>query len=320
ILDELGIPVIQTNLNVGSGSHAVQTATIMMRYEAHCLEHRPDLVIVVGDVNSTIACALTAKKLGLQVAHLESGLRSRDLGMPEEINRLLTDRISDVLWTPSRDADENLAAEGVDRKKISFVGNLMIDSLVRLKPRIDSIDIQENFGLKPHQYALLTLHRPSNVDEPERFLRIMREMERVVTELERPIVFPVHPRTRSMVERPEVREILERSHFLLFEPLSYVKFMALVQASQLLITDSGGIQEETTFLGIPCFTLRANTERPITILEGTNHLVEPENLMSTIRKSLAAGPRKAHPPQYWDGQSAARVVEDLFSRYWRTDA
>ena len=315
ILDDLEIPAPKINLEVGSGSHAVQTANIMIKYEALCLEEKPDLVIVVGDVNSTIACALTAKKLGLNVAHLESGLRSRDMSMPEEINRLLTDRIADVLWTPSPDGDENLLNEGVAKEKISYVGNLMIDSLVKMKPKIDAVNASEKYGLEDKSYAVVTLHRPSNVDHPDRFLSVMREIDRTAEAMGVKVVFPVHPRTHKMMELPQIKQIVENPRFMLLEPLPYLEFVSLFQTSRFLITDSGGIQEETTFLKVPCFTLRPNTERPITISHGTNRLVEPETLFATVDAAFRDGIDAPAGIQYWDGQGARRVVEDIERRF-----
>ncbi len=315
ILNDLEIPAPKTNLNVGSGSHAVQTANIMIRYEAHCEAHRPDLVVVVGDVNSTIACTLTAKKLGLQVAHLESGLRSWDMGMPEEINRLLTDRISDVLWTPSLDGNENLIKEGVHPSKISFVGNLMIDSLVKMQPKFDKIDVCERYALESKNYGLITLHRPSNVDEPQRFIQVFSQIAEVGKLMGVRMVFPVHPRTRKMVELPAIQKMLENGDFIILEPLAYLEFMAMVKSAKFLITDSGGIQEETTFMGVPCFTLRPNTERPITITEGSNRLVEPETLVKIVVETMSGPILRRDPPQNWDGKAAARVVADIKKRY-----
>ncbi len=316
ILADLNLPTPARNLNVGSGSHAVQTAKIMIRYEELCLENRPDLVIVVGDVNSTIACALTAKKLGLSVAHLEAGLRSRDMGMPEEINRILTDQLSDVLWTPSRDGNQNLLREGISESKISFVGNLMIDTLVNLSPQIDTIDIHSLFPEIPEEYGLITLHRPSNVDNPVVFEKIIRKIRELSLKYDIMMVFPVHPRTRSKLKYEGIAKYLSDNEcFLLLEPIPYLRFMALVKRSRFLITDSGGIQEETTFLGIPCFTLRPNTERPITISEGSNVLVTPDNLLEKVEHALAAQSPVHKIPDYWDGKSADRVVKDIIRRY-----
>lgn len=316
ILTDLNLPTPTRNLNVGSGSHAVQTAKIMIGYEELCLEDRPDLVIVVGDVNSTIACALTAKKLGLNVAHLEAGLRSRDMGMPEEINRILTDQLSDVLWTPSRDGNQNLLREGIDESKISFVGNLMIDTLVNLSPQIDTIDIRSFFPEIPEEYGLITLHRPSNVDNPVVLEKIIKKIQELSLKYDIMMVFPVHPRTRCKLNHEGIAKIFRDSNcFILLDPVPYLRFMALVKSSRFLITDSGGIQEETTFLGIPCFTLRPNTERPITISEGSNILVTPDNLLEKVEHSLAAKRPEHKVPDYWDGKSAERVVKDIIFRY-----
>lgn len=316
ILADLQVPAPEVNLKVGSGSHAVQTANIMIAYEALCMTDRPDLVIVVGDVNSTIACALTAAKLGLQVAHLESGLRSGDRGMPEEINRLLTDRISDVLWTPSEDADYNLLSEGVEKKKITFVGNLMIDSLVRMTPKIDVIDVFEEYGVKSGEFVLLTLHRPSNVDDPEKLASILNKISDTAKHFGKSVVFPVHPRTKKMLNHSGVSEVVKNPSFRLLEPLSYLHFMAMVKKASIVITDSGGIQEETTFLGVPCLTLRANTERPITISQGTNRLVKADQILSAAGELLNMQKKgNYNPPKYWDGGSAGRILADVKERY-----
>lgn len=317
ILEDLGLPQPDFNLEVGSGSHAVQTANIMIRYEELC-ENRslPDLVVVVGDVNSTIACALTAKKLGLQVAHLEAGLRSRDMGMPEEVNRVLTDRISDVLWTPSRDGDQNLLHEGVDPSKISFVGNLMIDTLVNLSPRIDEVDIQTLISGRPEKFCLVTLHRPSNVDDHRILDGIIGQLRDLSIERNLKIIFPVHPRTRKNLEVGSGAEIVSQTEsIMLLDPLPYIQFMALVKRAEFLITDSGGIQEETTYLGIPCFTLRPNTERPITIECGSNTLATPETLLTAVENKLNSINKEHRIPDFWDGKSAGRVVDDIKDRY-----
>ena len=316
ILRDLQLPQPDYNLNVGSGSHAVQTANIMIRYEALCNETRPDLVIVVGDVNSTIACALTAKKMGLQVAHLEAGLRSRDMGMPEEINRILTDRISDVLWTPSEDGNQNLLEEGIAESKISLVGNLMIDTLVNLTPRIDQTDLSSILPGIPSEFGLVTLHRPSNVDEPRILKQIIHKIEALAVEHTIKMVFPVHPRTKNQLKKIKILEKLKNCGWcILLDPLPYIQFMALVKHSKFLLTDSGGIQEETTFLGIPCFTLRPNTERPITISRGSNVLVTPINLKEAFDKNFSSKSGHRHVLKFWDGKSSVRVAEDIKIRY-----
>src|SRR5665811_806500 len=263
-------------LEVGSGSHAAQTAKIMLAFEPVLLEERPDLVLVVGDVNSTLAATLVASKLGIPVAHVEAGLRSRDRAMPEELNRLVTDQLADLLFTTSRDADDNLAAEGVTTDRVFFVGNTMIDSLERFRERALQTDVLERLQLEPQGYGVVTLHRPSNVDEREGLERLARVLARTAGRL--PLVFPVHARTRERLQRFGLLDPLDSQPGLrLVDPLGYVEFLALVAQARLVLTDSGGIQEETTVLGVPCLTLRKNTERPVTITEGTNSLVDPED-------------------------------------------
>ncbi|HWP38051.1 MAG TPA: UDP-N-acetylglucosamine 2-epimerase (non-hydrolyzing), partial [Gemmatimonadales bacterium] len=253
--EDLGAPEPDHNLEVGSGSHAAQTAAIMQRFEPVLLAERPDVVLVYGDVNSTVAAALVAAKLGVRIGHVEAGLRSRDWSMPEEINRVVTDRLSDLLFTPSPDADANLVAEGVPRERIHFVGNIMIDSLVALLPRARAADTPRRFGLSPGEFVVVTLHRPSNVDDAATLAGVMQALARVAEE--RPVLFPVHPRTRGRLEAFSVRSSNNRLR--LMDPLGYVDMLSLVQAAGLVITDSGGLQEETSFLGIPCLTVRPNT-------------------------------------------------------------
>jgi UDP-N-acetylglucosamine 2-epimerase (non-hydrolysing) len=306
-LETLGIPAPNFNLAVGSGSHAQQTAAVMQRFEPVLLETKPDVVLVYGDVNSTLAAALVAAKLGIQVGHVEAGLRSRDWSMPEEVNRVVTDRLSDLLFTPSRDAGENLRAEGVSDDRVHFVGNIMIDSLVALLPEA----VKRN-GKKHEPYALVTLHRPANVDDPA----TLRELLDALAELgkERQILFPVHPRTRARI-RELGWESGGRGHagVVLRDPVSYLEMLNLVLGSQLVITDSGGLQEETSFLGVPCVTVRPNTERPITCTEGTNRLVAArrEDLVAAAR--LAGEQGRTAPPaiERWDGQAARRIAAVL---------
>jgi UDP-N-acetylglucosamine 2-epimerase (non-hydrolysing) len=307
--DELAMPRPDVNLEVGSGTHAGQTAEVMRRFEPVLLAHQPDWLLVPGDVNSTLACALVASKAGVPVAHLEAGLRSFDRAMPEEINRLLTDQISDLLLIPSLDAQTNLVREGIPRKKIHFVGNAMIDTLIRLLPtarkRLDSL-------LSSHKlygnYALATLHRPSNVDDPETLREIiggLRDLGEVL-----PIVFPVHPRTRQRISAEGL--VPGGTRILLTEPLGYLDFLALESQASIVITDSGGVQEETTYLGIPCLTLRPNTERPITITQGTNRLIQGsrEALMAAASQVLGKRrPQKRGIPRLWDGHTGERVVQ-----------
>src|SRR6266446_7823222 len=268
-LRDLDLPAPDVCLEVGSASQAAQTAAIMQKFEPVLLREKPDWVLVVGDVNSTLACALVAVKLGVKVAHVEAGLRSGDRTMPEEINRLLTDQIADLLFTPSPDADANLLAEGIPKERIRFVGNIMIDSLYKHLERARQSKVGEQFGLTDSRYAVLTLHRPSNVDDPEVLDRILQALERMVGRI--PIIFPVHPRTRKMLTQFGLVERIEKAKGLrLIEPLGYLDFLALYSNARLVLTDSGGIQEETTVLGIPCLTLRENTERPVTVKVSTN--------------------------------------------------
>jgi UDP-N-acetylglucosamine 2-epimerase (non-hydrolysing) len=308
--EELRMPKPDVNLEVGSASHAVQTAEVMKRFEPVVLENRPDAVVVVGDVNSTLACALVAVKLGVPVAHIESGLRSFDRSMPEEINRVMTDAISDWLFITERGAAENLRREGIAEEKIHFTGNLMIDTLLACRDRAERSTILEKMELPDRGYAVLTLHRPSNVDDPAVFRDLRLAVERLQREL--PIVFPVHPRTRKALAAWEPESL---PNLRLTEPLGYLDFMKLVAHARLVLTDSGGVQEETTVLGIPCLTLRANTERPATIHEGTNVLVgmDPHRIISAGLAALAEKPGRARMPHGWDGQAASRVL-DVFLR------
>jgi UDP-N-acetylglucosamine 2-epimerase (non-hydrolysing) len=299
---QLGMPAPDVNLDVGSATHARQTADIMIRFEPVLCERRPDLVLVYGDVNSTVATALVCSKLGVSVGHVEAGLRSRDRSMPEEINRLVTDQLSDLLFTPSADGDDNLRAEGIPSEKIHCIGNVMIDTLVRLLPQArPPRDLQVR-----SPYILVTLHRPANVDELpwlEETLRVLAERAKEV-----PVVFPVHPRTQQRVR--ELPSFQPSKGLLLLDPLPYLEFLALQQHAAIVVTDSGGIQEETSFLGVPCLTVRENTERPITLTHGTNTLVgrDPERLASAIRSALAAPHRVASAIPLWDGHAADRLV------------
>ncbi|MEW6210513.1 MAG: UDP-N-acetylglucosamine 2-epimerase (non-hydrolyzing) [Acidobacteriota bacterium] len=300
------------NLEVGSASHATQTAQIMIRFERVLEETRPDWVVVVGDVNSTMAATLVAAKMSIRVAHVEAGLRSRDRTMPEEINRVVTDALADLLLTPSRDADENLRREGVAEEKICFVGNVMIDTLFKHLERAQASTVLERFGLKKGEYCAMTLHRPSNVDDRQTFVRVLDALDAIGQRL--PIIFPVHPRTRARIEEFDLQEMIARQpNLILTEPMSYLDFLRLYSNSRLVLTDSGGIQEETTALGIPCLTLRHNTERPVTVTEGTNRVVgnDPEAIK---REALLALDRKAAParaPELWDGQAARRIVDAI---------
>ena len=311
---DLGLPEPDVYLGVGSGSHAVQTAAVMQSFEPVVLEHKPDWVLVVGDVNSTLACALVCSKLGIKVAHVEAGLRSRDRTMPEEINRLLTDQIADLLLTPSQDADENLRREGIPDSRIRFVGNVMIDSLFGQMKRAESSKVREDLGLAAADYAVLTLHRPSNVDDRDAFARILNALEEIGHRL--PIIFPVHPRTLARIEEFGFAERVEGAEGLrLVDPLGYLDFLRLYSGARLVLTDSGGIQEETTVLGIPCLTLRENTERPITIEMGTNQIVgtDTKRIVETALTSLDAptNPQPARVPPLWDGHTAERICDAL---------
>jgi UDP-N-acetylglucosamine 2-epimerase (non-hydrolysing) len=308
---DLKLPEPDFHLGIGSGSHAEQTGGVMIEYEKVALSDRPDWLVVVGDVNSTAACALVAAKLGIPLVHLEAGLRSRDRAMPEEVNRMVTDVLADVLWTPSVDADENLLAEGVPRRRITRVGNIMLDSFELVRPAIESAGVAAELGLERGRYGIVTLHRPSNVDEPAQLIRLADALIELQQHL--PLVFPVHPRTAKRLSAAGCDSRLKRAGVRLIEPLSYVRFMSLVTGAAAAITDSGGIQEETTYLGIPCLTLRDTTERPVTVMEGTNTLVKAETLALELDRALAAK-RLVRRPDLWDGQTAARCVDDLRRR------
>ena len=313
--DELGIPRPDINLNVGSGSHAQQTAAIMTGFEQVLLTQSIDLVLVVGDVNSTIACALVASKLGVPIAHVEAGLRSYDRRMPEEINRVLTDQISDLLFTTEASALANLQREGVDPSKVHFVGNVMIDTLLAHRNRARATAVHASLGLEPSAYGLLTLHRPSNVDDPAGFDRLMSGIDIVARDV--PIVFPMHPRTRPVVARSATANaMVDAGRLRLIDPLGYLDFIGLMERARVVLTDSGGVQEETTILGVPCLTLRENTERPVTITHGTNQLVGTD--ATAIREAWARvkQPMAAPPvPPLWDGQAAERIA-DVLAGHW----
>jgi UDP-N-acetylglucosamine 2-epimerase (non-hydrolysing) len=305
-LEELGVPAPDHMLEVGSGSHAMQTARTMERLEPVLEEERPDLVIVPGDVNSTLAAALTAVKMQISVAHLESGLRSFDRTMPEEINRIVADEFAEHLFLHSDEAIENLRAEGIGAERMHFVGNTMIDTLVALEERFRAAGSAAKLGVEPGAYLLVTLHRPALVDG-ELLAETVRQLAGLAGEM--PVVFPVHPRTRKMMEEVEA----EHPGLLLSEPLGYVDFLSLLADAGAVLTDSGGIQEETTYLGIPCFTLRDNTERPVTIRAGTNTLLglDPAAI-ATIPTALAKrSPAPADPPPLWDGHAAERIADTL---------
>ena len=311
--DELSLPQPDVNLDVGSGSHAWQTAQVMQRFEPVVLDFKPDWVIVPGDVNSTLACALVSSKLGIAVAHVEAGLRSFDRTMPEEINRVLTDHLADALFTTEADAGENLMHEGIAPAKVHFVGNVMIDSLVSLLPKAEARwkVLCERLGCD--RYVLVTLHRPSNVDRPE----VLREFIVALADIacHTPVIFPVHPRTRQRIADAGLR--IDAAHLHLEEPLSYLDFLALEAHASVVVTDSGGVQEETTFLGVPCLTARPNTERPVTITHGTNRLVASQSsvLISAIQDSLNGDWRRGQAPDQrpmlWDGGAAERIAAIL---------
>ena len=307
------MPKPEIHLGVGSASHAVQTARIMTEFEPVVEREKPDWVLVVGDVNSTIACALVCAKLGIKVAHVEAGLRSRDRSMPEEINRILTDAISDLLFTTSEDADDNLKAEGISGEKIRFVGNVMIDSLLDHLKVAGVSPIRERHGLDGSEYAVVTLHRPSNVDNQATLAGILDALISISDRL--PIIFPVHPRTRAKIEEFGFENRIADSQIQMIEPLGYLDFMRLYSGARMVLTDSGGLQEETTVLGIPCITLRENTERPVTIELGTNILVGTDP--ARIKKatfSILDDPDQAKNkkiPPLWDGHTAARICDEL---------
>jgi UDP-N-acetylglucosamine 2-epimerase (non-hydrolysing) len=310
---ELGLPLPDRNLEVGSASHAVQTARVMVKFEEVCLDDKPDLVSVVGDVNSTVAAALVCAKLRIPIAHVEAGLRSFDREMPEEINRIVTDQLSDLLLTPSPDADENLAREGIPAERIHRVGNIMIDTLLTHLPAAPFDRVRERFGLTAKGYAVMTLHRPSNVDIDETLDGILGATNDLAARM--PILFPVHPRTaarlRTRAVHPNVRAI---------EPLGYLDFLALTSNAAIVLTDSGGLQEETTALGIPCITVRENTERPITVTDGTNQVVgtDPARIRHAIDRALTwKGPHRV--PPLWDGRTSVRIAAVYQSFLARAD-
>ncbi len=313
--DDLGMPRPDIHLGVGSGSHAVQTAKIMTEFEPVALEEKPDWVVVVGDVNSTIACALVCAKLGVKVAHVEAGLRSRDRSMPEEINRILTDSITDLLLTTSQDADANLLKEGVATERIRFVGNVMIDSLLEHLKVAENSTIRTDLGIDGSDYGVLTLHRPSNVDDREILTDLISALCEIAERL--PIIFPVHPRTRAKIDEFCLADRLENAGVKLIEPLGYLDFLRLYSGARLVLTDSGGLQEETTVLGIPCLTLRNNTERPITIEMGTNVLVgtDPEKIKQSAFGALDGAKARddAAIPPLWDGKAAKRICDELLA-------
>jgi UDP-N-acetylglucosamine 2-epimerase (non-hydrolysing) len=315
---QLGIPEPDVNLGVGSASHAVQTAEIMRAFEPVIVEQRPDAVLVVGDVNSTIACGLVAVKLGVKLIHVEAGLRSFDRTMPEEINRLLTDAISDLLFCSEMSGVENLRREGVPEEKIHLVGNVMIDTLLKNREKAERSLILDEMGINGRPYTVVTLHRPSNVDDPAMLGRIMEVLEEIGKET--PVIFPVHPRTRAVLGTFRPSPVNGNKKIVLLDPLGYLDFLKLMAHARVVLTDSGGIQEETTILKVPCMTLRENTERPVTVEMGTNRLVGsgPARILQGWREVMSTeNPSDSQPPPLWDGRAAERITEILASGMWR---
>lgn len=309
--DDLKIPKPHYTLGVGSGSHAWQTAEIMKRFEPIVLKYNPEFVLVVGDVNSTIAAGLVAKKLGKKLIHVEAGLRSFDINMPEEINRMLTDRISDVLFTTEKNAEKNLIKEGVEKNRIFFVGNVMIDSLLKNKQKAEKNKYHEKIGLKNKNYILLTLHRPSNVDNKENLKQLIETVNSIAEKT--PVVFPIHPRTKNKMKEFHLTDAIHKN-ILLQNPLGYLEFLNLMAHAGCVLTDSGGIQEETTILRVPCVTLRESTERPITVECGYNTLVGHDKTMilKTVKKILEKTKKRSGKiPELWDGKAAERIVKIL---------
>jgi len=315
---DLGLPQPDINLEVGSGTHAQQTAEIMRRFEPALDEHKPSCVLVVGDVNSTIACALVASKKDIPVAHVEAGLRSYDRKMPEEINRVLTDQISDRLYTTERSAADNLGREGIDLSRVCFAGNVMIDSLEASKPhaRAPSQTLAAHgldAALVAGNYGVVTLHRPSNVDTPESLTSLLGVLGQVAKDL--PLVFAMHPRTRSNIDRFGLTGLIDPARVAVLPPQGYLEMLGLMAGATLVLTDSGGLQEETTALGVPCLTLRENTERPITVEQGTNTMVgiDPQAILAGVAEILAGRGKRGRVPEYWDGRTAERIAADLYA-------
>jgi UDP-N-acetylglucosamine 2-epimerase (non-hydrolysing) len=313
--DDLEIPPPDVNLSVGSGTHAEQTARVLTGFEAVLRAERPDLVIVVGDVNSTLACALAAAKLLIPVAHVEAGLRSGDRTMPEEINRILTDALSELCFTTCPEASTNLRREGIEAERIHFVGNVMIDSLLGSRPRARRPAVMDTLDLAPRRYGVLTVHRPANVDRREDAHAVLGAIEPVIKRM--PVILPLHPRSRGMFESDELGRLTSGSRLHLVEPLGYLEFVYLLDRAALVLTDSGGVQEESTVLGVPCLTLRRNTERPVTITEGTNRLVGLDRLAieAAVDEVLAGRWPIGRTPALWDGHAADRIV-DVVLHWW----
>ena len=307
---ELGIPAPDINLGVGSGSHAVQTANIMAKFEPVCEQETPDWVVVVGDVNSTMACTLVCAKLGIKVAHVEAGLRSYDRTMPEEINRIVTDALADLLLTPSADADDNLKREGIPDEKIRLVGNIMIDTLVENLDKARKRDTLRVLGLEKRKFVYVTLHRPSNVDCKDSLTEIMAELKRLSRQM--PVVFPVHPRTRKMLSEFNISPT-DAAAVKILEPIGYHDSVCLTEHARFVLTDSGGLQEESTFFRTPCLTLRPNTERPITVSLGSNRLTSLPNLRADIERVLTTANRAGSIPPLWEGKAAGRVLNEILA-------
>lgn len=305
---ELGIPEPDINLGVGSGSQAAQTASVMTSFEPVCVKEKPQWVIVVGDVNSTVACTLVCAKMGIKVAHVEAGLRSFDRGMPEEINRIVTDALADLLLTPSEDGNENLRREGAAEERIKLVGNIMIDSLIENLPMSRQATALSRLGIQPGNFVFVTLHRPSNVDAKESLAAIMTEVERLATRL--PVIFPIHPRTRKMLGEFGIK-IAEGKGLQLIDPVGYHDSLCLTENARLLLTDSGGLQEEATYFRTPCLTLRPNTERPVTLTLGSNRLTNLARLASDIDEFLSGPARRGQVPPLWDGHAAQRTLDEI---------
>ena len=309
-MQQFGMGEPDYSLEVGSGTHGAQTAKILEKYESLLLKKRPAATIVIGDINSTVACALAASKIGIPVIHLEAGLRSKDRGMPEELNRIVTDHLSDLLWTPSPDGDENLLQSGIEESKIVRVGNIMIDTLVAMKPEVEKSLFTKNIPFQNNKFAMVTLHRPSNVDVEVTLTKLLDELLIVSKTMD--LIWPLHPRTKSRIESLErMNELLDNAAIHLMGPLGYIDFMNGIMHSACVITDSGGIQEETTWLGVPCITLRPNTERPITITEGTNILATPETLQSELQRIQKRVDTGHKTIEFWDGKTAQRCVKSL---------
>jgi len=307
---ELNIPDPDVNLEVGSGSHAVQTAEIMVRFEKICLQEKPDWLIVVGDVNSTMACTLVASKLAIKVAHIEAGLRSFDRTMPEEINRLVTDSLADLLLTPSEDADLNLLREGIPKGKILCVGNIMIDTLMIHLEKARALAPYRQYGLEAKKYVFVTLHRPSNVDTKESLGQIMQNLIALSQKL--PVIFPMHPRTeKNLIQYGIMATLHPYPNLKLCQPVGYFESIGLADKASFVLTDSGGLQEETTFLKVPCLTLRPNTERPITIIRGTNRLTSLKTMQADINRILDGNQEYGEVPELWDGKTSERILEEL---------